>query len=133
VAACYPAGRSRPYPTLRAVFAALAAGDVQAAVVPVENSQAGSIDETYDLLLEHHERLTIVASEAERLQEIGDWRHQSGDAGDGERHLLAADGLRPNPSVPHDGDAAPLDAAGVSRRRARPAARHMPVRQDTCQ
>lgn len=70
VAACYPAGRSRPYPTLRAVFAAVAAGDVQAAVVPVENSQAGSIDETYDLLLEHHERLTIIADYAHRVRHM---------------------------------------------------------------
>ncbi len=70
VAACYPAARSQPHPTLRAVFAAVVAGAAQAAVVPVENSQAGSIDETYDLLLEHYERLTIVADYAHRVRHM---------------------------------------------------------------
>lgn len=35
------------------VFQRVAAGQVAAGVVPVENSQAGSINETYDLLLRH--------------------------------------------------------------------------------
>src|SRR3989442_6843956 len=42
-----------PRPTLRDVFDAVAAGRADRAVVPAENSQAGSINETYDLLLAH--------------------------------------------------------------------------------
>jgi len=42
-----------PCPTLREVFEAASAGRADRAVVPVENSQAGSINETYDLLLTH--------------------------------------------------------------------------------
>lgn len=41
-----------PCRTLREVFAAVEAGTATAGVVPVENSFAGSINETYDLLLE---------------------------------------------------------------------------------
>lgn len=42
-----------PCPTLRDVFELVTAGRADRAVVPVENSQAGSINETYDLLLSH--------------------------------------------------------------------------------
>lgn len=42
-----------PCATLREVFDAVASGRAAAGVVPVENSQAGSINETYDLLLAH--------------------------------------------------------------------------------
>lgn len=42
-----------PCATLREVFEATTGGRADRAVVPVENSQAGSINETYDLLLAH--------------------------------------------------------------------------------
>lgn len=44
-----------PYPckSFADVFAAVAAGQVDFAVVPVENSQAGSINDNYDLLRQH--------------------------------------------------------------------------------
>jgi len=42
-----------PCPHLAEAFEAVAAGRADRAVVPVENSQAGSINETYDLLLAH--------------------------------------------------------------------------------
>ncbi len=42
-----------PCAALGEVFAAVAGSAVEAGVVPVENSQAGSINETYDLLLSH--------------------------------------------------------------------------------
>ncbi len=41
----------QPCPALRDVFTAVAGGGSDAGVVPMENSQAGSINETYDLLL----------------------------------------------------------------------------------
>ncbi|HET8627531.1 MAG TPA: prephenate dehydratase domain-containing protein, partial [Thermomicrobiales bacterium] len=40
-----------PCPTLADAFGALAGGQADFATVPVENSQAGSINDTYDLLL----------------------------------------------------------------------------------
>ena len=42
-----------PCPDLVQTFDAVIAGRADGAVVPVENSQAGSINETYDLLLRH--------------------------------------------------------------------------------
>ena len=42
-----------PHPSLRDVFETATAGRADRAVVPAENSQAGSINETYDLLLAH--------------------------------------------------------------------------------
>ena len=42
-----------PHRTFADVFRAVAAGDVDYGLVPVENSQAGSITETYDLLRQH--------------------------------------------------------------------------------
>ncbi len=46
----FPDAALRPYRTLRQVFDDAERGELRAAVVPVENSQAGSINETYDLL-----------------------------------------------------------------------------------
>src|SRR5690242_13373909 len=47
--------RSEPVPhrTFADVFRAVVAGDVDYGLVPVENSQSGSITETYDLLRQH--------------------------------------------------------------------------------
>lgn len=42
-----------PLPNFSAVFESVAADRTDAGVVPVENSQAGSINDTYDLLLKH--------------------------------------------------------------------------------
>jgi len=49
----YPDADPRPCRTLAEVFELVESGSVQRGVVPVENSQAGSINETYDLLLKH--------------------------------------------------------------------------------
>jgi prephenate dehydratase len=46
----FPGAEAVPHRTLRSVFRALRTGDVAFGVVPVENSLAGSINETYDLL-----------------------------------------------------------------------------------
>jgi prephenate dehydratase len=42
-----------PYRSFADVFRAVARGDVEAGLVPVENSQAGSINEVYDLLRQY--------------------------------------------------------------------------------
>lgn len=54
-----------PCRTLREVFAAVSEGRAEAGVVPIENSHAGSIHETYDLLLEHD--VAIVGETALRI------------------------------------------------------------------
>lgn len=43
----------RPYRSFAEVFRAVAAGEVTYGMVPVENSQAGSINDVYDLLRQH--------------------------------------------------------------------------------
>lgn len=45
--------RSVPCKTFADVFRAVASGEVDYGLVPVENSQAGSINDTYDLLRQH--------------------------------------------------------------------------------
>src|SRR5690348_12812234 len=42
-----------PYRSFADVFRAVATGEVEYGLVPVENSQAGSINDTYDLLRQH--------------------------------------------------------------------------------
>lgn len=53
------AARPHSFRTLPDLFAALTEGLVDRAFVPVENSQAGSVVEAYDLMLDH--RITILA------------------------------------------------------------------------
>jgi len=55
----FPGGVAVPLKLIRHVFAAVDAGEAEFGVVPLENSQAGSINETYDLLL-HDETLRMV-------------------------------------------------------------------------
>jgi prephenate dehydratase len=47
-----------PYPTFEAVFRALRAGKIDAAVIPMENTLAGSVHENYDHLLHFDVRIT---------------------------------------------------------------------------
>lgn len=51
----YFGGQARPVPyrSFADVFRAVATGEVEAGLVPVENSQAGSINEVYDLLRQY--------------------------------------------------------------------------------
>ena len=51
--ACGPEAEALPCRSLRDVFARVEGGQADLGVVPVENSRAGSIVETYDLLLQH--------------------------------------------------------------------------------
>ena len=46
----------RPYPTLEAVFRALVSGDVAAAVIPVENSIAGAVPGSRELVAHYRAR-----------------------------------------------------------------------------
>lgn len=42
-----------PCPKFKSLFTVLSAGDADAAILPIENSLAGSVHENYDLLLQH--------------------------------------------------------------------------------
>lgn len=54
-----------PLPSIHKVFESVEIGSVDYGVVPLENSQAGSINETYDLLVRHGVR--IVAEKIVRI------------------------------------------------------------------
>ena len=47
----FPAAEPMPCATVRLVFSRVTSGETAFGVVPLENSQAGSVNETYDLLL----------------------------------------------------------------------------------
>lgn len=51
--ALFPGGALHPLSSIRKVFEAVEVGRVRFGLVPVDNSQAGSINETYDLFLKH--------------------------------------------------------------------------------
>lgn len=48
-----PDAEARPHASIRKVFEAVEVGRVSHGLVPIDNSQAGSINETYDLFLKH--------------------------------------------------------------------------------
>jgi prephenate dehydratase len=51
VLALFPTAEPMPCETIRLTFSRVTSGEADLGVVPVENSQAGSVNETYDLLL----------------------------------------------------------------------------------
>src|SRR2546426_11978155 len=51
--ALFPDAEHRPLPSIRKVFEAVEVGRARWGLVPLDNSQAGSINETYDLFLRH--------------------------------------------------------------------------------
>jgi prephenate dehydratase len=55
----FPDADALAHQTIREVFDAVDSGEAQFGVVPLENSQAGSINETYELLLDD-DRLSLV-------------------------------------------------------------------------
>jgi prephenate dehydratase len=59
VRATFPDAEPMPCDTVRIVFSRVTSGEAAFGVVPLENSQAGSVNETYDLLL-HTSLLKIV-------------------------------------------------------------------------
>ena len=48
----FPEAKPVGFPTFHQVFEAVEAGEAELGVVPVENTTAGRINQTYDLLLE---------------------------------------------------------------------------------
>lgn len=66
VRATFPAAEAVPRDTVRHVFNTVASGEAAYGVAPLENSQAGSINETYGLLL-HDDRLGIVGEIVSRV------------------------------------------------------------------
>ena len=67
VAALFPANEPVPCDTFADVFEALERGSADAAVVPVENSQAGSVLDVYDLL-RRHRGMRVVAEAMLRVR-----------------------------------------------------------------
>jgi prephenate dehydratase len=53
VIALFPEADHRALPSIRAVFESVEVGSASWGLVPMDNSQAGSINETYDLFLRH--------------------------------------------------------------------------------
>jgi prephenate dehydratase len=51
--ALFPNVEHRPFPSIRTVFESVEVGRARWGIVPMDNSQAGSINETYDLFLRH--------------------------------------------------------------------------------
>ncbi len=62
-----PEAQPLPCPSFRAVFAAVETAQAALGVVPIENSRAGSVLETYDLLLERN--LVIQGEVAVRVEQ----------------------------------------------------------------
>ena len=73
-----PSATAVPKRTLHDVFAALSAGEIDAAFVPVENSHAGSVADVYELMLDHP-----VTVEAEWVHPVNHF-------------LLGVDGTQPS-------------------------------------
>lgn len=65
VIALFPEAEHRALNSIRKVFEAVEVGRVDLGVVPMDNSQAGSINETYDLFLKHG--LHLVAETVVRV------------------------------------------------------------------
>ncbi|HMC08971.1 MAG TPA: prephenate dehydratase [Actinomycetota bacterium] len=61
----FPSPKTLPYPSVHRVFEAVEIGAVAFGVVPLENSHAGSINESYDLLVRHG--VQIVAETIVRI------------------------------------------------------------------
>ena len=59
-AALFPGDDTLPRGTFADVFEALASGSADAAVVPVENSQAGAVVDVYDLLRRHRDARIVA-------------------------------------------------------------------------
>jgi len=81
--ALFPDAELRPLPSIRTVFESVEVGRASWGLVPMDNSQAGSINETYDLFLRHglhlvgetvvrvdHSLLALPGSTMDGLREV---------------------------------------------------------------
>jgi prephenate dehydratase len=81
--ALFPDADHRPLPSIRTVFEAVEVGRAACGLVPMDNSQAGSINETYDLFLRHglhlvgetvvrvdHALIALTGSTIDELREV---------------------------------------------------------------
>src|SRR5436305_14122795 len=81
--ALFPDAEHRPFPSIRTVFESVEVGRASWGLVPMDNSQAGSINETYDLFLRHglhligetvvrvdHCLLALPGSQIDELREV---------------------------------------------------------------
>src|SRR5881398_2807678 len=81
--ALFPDSEHQPFPSIRTVFESVEVGRAKWGLVPMDNSQAGSINETYDLFLRHglhlvgetivrvdHSLLALPGSTIDDLQEV---------------------------------------------------------------
>ena len=66
VLSLFPAAEPLPCDTVRLVFSRVTSGEADVGVVPVENSQAGSVNETYELL-QHTSLLQMVGEVVVRV------------------------------------------------------------------
>jgi prephenate dehydratase len=66
VRATFPDAEALPCETVRLVFSRVTSGEADTGVVPLENSQAGSVNETYELLW-HTSLLSIVGERIVRV------------------------------------------------------------------
>ena len=66
VLAAFPDAEPLPCDTVRLVFSRVTSGEAAFGVVPLENSQAGSVNETYELLL-HTNLLRMVGETIVRV------------------------------------------------------------------
>src|SRR6059058_2431676 len=81
--ALFPDAEHQPFPSIRTVFESVEVGRARWGLVPMDNSQAGSINETYDLFLRHglhligetvvrvdHCLLALPGSQIDELREV---------------------------------------------------------------
>jgi len=81
--ALFPDDGHQPFPSIRTVFEAVEVGRARWGLVPMDNSQAGSINETYDLFLRHglhlvgetivrvdHSLLALPGTEIDDVREV---------------------------------------------------------------
>ncbi len=71
VAGLYPGAEICPRPSFEAAFDSVSSGDVDRAVLPIENSLFGSVHQNYDLLLEHDLRILAEIQIRIRHQLLG--------------------------------------------------------------